>query len=72
MKLTAMPGGRGTPRHAVRIPDELWLAAQATAHERGETLSDIVRTALEHYIATGSAPFNAASTRECCDRPKSE
>jgi len=38
-----------TPR-AIRISDELWSAALAKAKERGETVSDIVRKALERYI----------------------
>jgi predicted DNA-binding protein len=36
---------------AVRVPDELWLAAIAKAQQRGETVSDIVRGALERYVA---------------------
>lgn len=39
-----------TPR-AIRIPDELWAAALAKAEERGETVSDVVRKALERYVA---------------------
>ena len=38
-----------TPR-AIRIADELWAAALAKAEERGETVSEIVRKALERYI----------------------
>ena len=38
-----------TPR-AIRIPDDLWDAALAKAAERGETVSEIVRKALERYI----------------------
>lgn len=35
---------------AVRVPDDLWQAALAKAHANGETLSDVVRRALERYI----------------------
>ena len=35
---------------SVRVPDALWLAAQAKADERGEVLSEIIRTALERYV----------------------
>lgn len=47
-----MPG-RGTPRHAIRIPDELWKAALAEAKRRGETLNDVLRRALERYLDRG-------------------
>jgi predicted DNA-binding protein len=38
-----------TPR-AIRIPDELWHAALDKAAEKGDTVSDIVRRALERYV----------------------
>jgi hypothetical protein len=38
-----------TPR-AIRIPDALWRAALAKSQERGETVSDVVRRALERYV----------------------
>jgi predicted transcriptional regulator len=38
-----------TPR-AIRIPDDLWRAALDKAAERGDTVSDIVRRALERYV----------------------
>jgi hypothetical protein len=38
-----------TPR-AIRIPDDLWAAALAKAKERDETVSDVVRRALERYV----------------------
>ena len=38
-----------TPR-AIRIPDDLWQAALDKAHANGDTLSDIVRRALERYV----------------------
>jgi hypothetical protein len=40
----------GTPRRAVRIPDDLWQAALSLARSRGEHLSDIIRRALTDYI----------------------
>lgn len=36
---------------AVRIPDALWQAALAKARDNGETLSEVVRRALERYVA---------------------
>ena len=38
-----------TPR-AIRIPDDLWKAALDRAHTNGETLSEVVRRALERYV----------------------
>lgn len=38
-----------TPR-AIRIPDDLWAAALNKAREREETVSDVIRLALERYI----------------------
>jgi predicted DNA-binding protein len=38
-----------TPR-AIRIPDDLWAAALNKATEREETVSEVVREALERYI----------------------
>ena len=39
-----------TPQRAIRIPDELWEAALAKAEANGESVSDVVRRALERYI----------------------
>lgn len=38
-----------TPR-AIRIPDDLWLAALDRAHANGDTVSAIVRDALRQYV----------------------
>lgn len=45
-----MPNQPKTPARAVRIEDGLWLAAQAKAAERGETVSDVIRRALQRYV----------------------
>jgi hypothetical protein len=42
-----------TPLRAVRIPDEIWHPAMQRAIERRESLSVVIRTALEHYIEEG-------------------
>jgi len=41
---------RGTARRTIRVPDELWLAAQNRADERRESLSEVIRNALERYV----------------------
>ena len=38
------------PARAVRIEDELWEAAKVRAAERGETVSDVIRRALQRYV----------------------
>jgi predicted HicB family RNase H-like nuclease len=40
----------GEHPRAVRVPGELWDAAKAKAAERGETVSDVIRRALERYV----------------------
>ena len=46
-----MPNQPKTPLRNVRVSDELWQAALFKAEERGETVSDVVRRALERYVA---------------------
>jgi predicted HicB family RNase H-like nuclease len=41
---------RGTTLRNVRVADPLWLAARAVAEQRGESLSDVLRAALEEYV----------------------
>ena len=45
-----MPNQPKTPSRNVRVSDELWRAALAKAEERGETVADVVRRALERYV----------------------
>ena len=45
-----MPNQPKTPLRNVRVADPLWLAAQTKAAEKGETLSDVLRRALERYV----------------------
>jgi antitoxin component of RelBE/YafQ-DinJ toxin-antitoxin module len=47
-----MPNQPATPNRAIRVPDDLWWAAQRVAKDRGETVSDVVRRALERYVRT--------------------
>jgi hypothetical protein len=35
---------------SLRVPDDLWRAAQAKADERGEVLSEEIRKFLQWYI----------------------
>ena len=45
-----MPNQPATPNHTVRIDDDLWQAALRKAHDRGETLTDVIRRALVAYL----------------------
>ena len=38
------------PARNVRVEDTLWDAAKAKAAERGETVSDVIRRALQRYV----------------------
>jgi hypothetical protein len=38
------------PTRGVRVSDELWDAAKATAAEQGEHVTDVIVRALEHYV----------------------
>lgn len=48
-KATARQVGK-TPLRAIRIQTELWDSAKAKAAESGQTISDVVREALEAYV----------------------
>ena len=54
-RLPRVPNQPKTPQRSVRVPDEVWKAAQERADEEGRTLSDVVRVALEKY-AKGRKP----------------
>ena len=45
-----MPNAPKTPLRNVRVPDDLWVAAMSKALERGESLSEVIRRALEKYV----------------------
>ena len=46
-----MPNAPKTPARGVRVPEELWRAALERAAARGETVSDVLRRALEAYVS---------------------
>lgn len=46
---------KGTPNRAIRIDDELWENAKAVATRRGDTISEILRAALEDYVSEAPA-----------------
>lgn len=48
------PNQPKTPLRSMRISDELWELAKARAHVERETVTDVVRRALEEYVADWS------------------
>jgi predicted HicB family RNase H-like nuclease len=40
----------GTPRRTVRVADALWEASAEKAAAKGESISDVIRRALERYV----------------------
>jgi hypothetical protein len=48
--IARVPNQPKTPLKSFRIPEALYAAAQAKAAERGETVSKVVRKALERYV----------------------
>lgn len=52
-----------TPARSIRVPDALWEAAQAAAEENGESVSDVVRKALEAYVKKNQRKRTGASER---------
>lgn len=49
MLLVMTPNKPKTPMKSFRIPEQTYREAQAKAASRGETLTDVVRRALERY-----------------------
>lgn len=45
-----VPDQPKTPLRSVRVPDELWEAALRKAHDRGETVTDVIIRALKRYL----------------------
>ena len=45
-----VPNQPATPKHGVRVPDELWQAAKRAAADNGETLTDVILRALKRYV----------------------
>lgn len=45
-----MPNQPKTPKHGVRVPDDLWQAVKEKAKDRGETITDVIVRALKRYL----------------------
>lgn len=44
------PNKPKTPKHGVRVPDDLWQAAKVKAHDHGETITEVIIRALKRYL----------------------
>lgn len=53
-----------TPPRSIRVPDELWMAAQDTATDRGETVSWAVNRFLAEYVTAGADEPGGALARQ--------
>lgn len=51
--MTPMPNAPRTPLRSFRIPDDLYTEAQQIAATQDESVSDVVRQALERYVKAG-------------------
>lgn len=49
-RLADVPNQPRTPLKSFRIPEDLYRAAMEKADAKGETVSDVVRRALERYV----------------------
>lgn len=47
---SGVPNKPKMPMRTIRIPDELWAAAQAKAEAEGVTVSEVVRRELERWV----------------------
>lgn len=50
-----------TPLRNVRVSDELWINARQVAKSRGETVTDVIRRALENYVTRHRTPADRSS-----------
>ena len=51
--MTPMPNAPRTPLKSFRIPEDLYREAQQLAADEGQSVSDVVRKALERYVKAG-------------------
>jgi predicted DNA-binding protein len=48
--IDGVPNKPKTKGRSIRVPDELWQEALTTSQQQGETISDVVREALQEYV----------------------
>lgn len=45
-----VPNQPATPNRTIRVPDEVWEPAVRLAHDRGETITEVIINALRRYL----------------------
>lgn len=45
-----VPNKPVTPKHGVRVPDDLWQAVKVKAKAQGETVTEVILRALRSYL----------------------
>lgn len=58
------PPYRGTRLRAVRIPDEIWDAATATAKDLDDNLSEVIRDSLVRYTERAERRSRRSTTTQ--------
>lgn len=48
--VAGVPNMPKTPKHGVRIPDEIWVAAVKKAAEEGTTVTEVILEALRRFL----------------------
>lgn len=48
--MAQVPNQPATPNRTIRVPDDLWDEAMRKAHDRDETVTDVVIRALKRYV----------------------
>lgn len=51
--MTLVGGKPKMVMRSLRVPEQLWADAKATADARRENISDVIREALERYVKRG-------------------
>ena len=46
------PATGKTPNRTLRVPEDIWRAAQEAAADQGRTLTEVIVTYLKRYVAT--------------------
>lgn len=46
----SVPNQPATPNRTIRVSDEIWQAAMRVAHDRGETVTEVIVRALVRYV----------------------
>ncbi|MFI9200147.1 hypothetical protein [Streptomyces sp. NPDC053048] len=69
MTTMGRPKGNGeTPKHNIRVPDDVWTAAKERAKKDHTNVSTIVVAALRQYAAQGTIPLSRGLVTQLIDQ----